>query len=232
MLLGVSGSHEGVTKVESEFSIFLVLPGLGDWLEVGGDVDLVEEKLVSDSLDVGLIGANLGDLVEISPVEHAWINLLAHTNGFLHFTEENSGTTSHNEEISEIKVFPVRVLDDFVDEDGILISEVDAVEESGDVEGSNLGSLEETLHDLSNNHSDVFWLVDFCKLELLDLGFSSKFEEVSKEFSEFLHIAIDILSFRDDFLLVILKVGGNLWKVLHGVREDSHIFLDWGNIEF
>jgi len=67
---------------------------------------------------------------------------------------------------------------------------------------------------------------------LLNLGLSSKFEEVSEEFSEFLHITVDILSFFEDFLLVILKVGGNCRKVLQGIREDSHILLDWGNIEF
>jgi len=111
-------------------------------------------------------------------------------------------------------------LNTLVESDGSLVLTVDADKEVGEVEGSDVGSLEETLEDLSGNLSVVLG-VDISPGALLSNNswgglnwFLRHHHYLSHESSKFLIISISSLSFFNNFGFIFLEVLSNLWKVL------------------
>jgi len=112
-----------------------------------------------------------------------------------------------------------------------LVSEQDAIEESGEVEVSDLGGLEETLEEFSNHHGGIFDTLDLGKSGRLDLFvLGGLLKKVTDELTEFLHIITDLLSLSEELLGVFLNVSGHLRKVGESVGEVAHRLLNWCDV--
>ena len=137
-----------------------------------GDLNSVENNVLLDELHVvdWALG-NLDDVVESGPVGTLGVNSLANWDGLLELLNEGNSSDNSWDGFLDILVFPglLEHLDSLVEDESSLISLIDADEEVGEVEVSNIGGLKESLSELSG--SVGIWLVLADELLLkLELG--------------------------------------------------------------
>lgn len=172
----LSGESHSVSEHVSEGLVVLRSESVESIGDIGSDGSLVEDNILTDDSHV-LFWAlgNLNDVVEGSPVEGTLVNSLANWEGLLLDTleESNDGNdASDGFHWVLVLVGLLEELDGFVADESSLVGFIDAEQEVSEVEGANLGSLEETLDDLSSHGSGEDLLLFLLNWGSLSLGWS------------------------------------------------------------
>ena len=201
--------------------------------EVLGDNFAVHGNVSVDHLNVRLWAlGNSNDVVEGGPVSSAGVNGLANWESLFELLDGgNSGDGSTDE------LFIVFVLESILDHLEILVGDlgslvhlVDTDEKVGEVEGSNLGSLQETLDDLSDHLSinlSISWnweVLDGLDLMFLLGGFLEDLTHLLTEGVVVSHLVSSggLGTFEDDAESVDFEVSLENFEVFHWVGNHIH----------
>lgn len=227
----LSGESHGVSELVSEGLVVLgseSVEGIGD---IGGDGGLVEDDVLTNDSHVLLWAlGDLNDVVEGSPVEGPLVNGLADWEGLLlESLEESNDGNDASDGLHWVLVLVglLEEINGFVEDESSLVGFVDAEQEVGEVEGANLGGLEEALDDLSSHGSGEDLLLFLLNWGGLSLGWSGgeleNRSEVEAKLIVFLilvgpdslpEILSDGVSVHEEVLLenleVLSWVGGNI----------------------
>ena len=180
---------ENISEISSELSVVSGSEGFEGTHEVLGDDFAVHDNVFSDDLHVrNWALSNIDDVVESVPVSGFGVDSLADWETLLEALDGCNGGDGSSDEF--LVVFGLEsVLDHFnilVNDLSNLVHLIDADEEVGEVESSNLGSLQETLHHFGNHHVVNFVLLDWEVLDGLKLvfGFGGFLEDLSHLLAE------------------------------------------------
>ena len=224
LLLGLGGSHDGLTEGRSELLVLASLEVLHSLDKVVGDGDTVEDQVLLDDLDGILLGHG-GELVEVSPVVVLGVDGFASWKTLLGTLNGSNSSNDSTDSLGPVLVSPslLEELDAFVESDGGLVLTVDADKEVGEVEGTDVGALEETLEDLGGDLSVVLG-VGISPSALLgnwgSLNLLSELHHPGHEGSELLEILIGSFGLSEDLIGVFQEVGSDLWEVLERIFEE------------
>jgi len=207
----LSGEVQDLSELETEIFEVFGSEGIKSLGKFFGDLDIIHDDIFSDDSHVLLWALNdIKDVVEVAPVHWALVNRFANWDGLLESLNESDSSNDSSDSFVWIFIFVsfFEQIDSLVKDQRSLISFIDAYQKVGEIEGTNLSWLEESLGNLSNHVSvhDKFSILLF----LFDWGLSSgsNFKDRSKIVSEANKI---VLSPR-----------------FHG---HSTVFLDWNTID-
>ena len=207
----LSGEVQDLSELETEIFEVFGSEGIKSLGKFFGDLDIIHDDIFSDDSHVLLWALNdIKDVVEVAPVHWALVNRFANWDGLLESLNESDSSNDSSDSFVWIFIFVsfFEQIDSLVKDQRSLISFIDAYQKVGEIEGTNLSWLEESLGNLSNHVSvhDKFSILLF----LFDWGLSSgsNFKDRSKVVSE-----------------------ANKIVLSPGFHGHSTVFLDWNTID-
>merc|ERR550537_167693 len=171
----ISGNSHGISEQEAEVFVVLGSESIEGFSKVFGDGGLVENDVIFNDSHVLLwVFGNFNDVIEGSPVQGLGVNRLANWDGLLESLKESEDSNDASDSFIRIFVLVslLKEVNSFVEADGSLVSFVDAKQEVGEVESSNICRLKESLSNLSSHCScedNLFWNF-FCIMFSLDFS--------------------------------------------------------------
>jgi len=211
VILGFFGGlNEDISEIFTELSVVSGSEGLECCHEVLGDDFAVHDDVFVDEFHVSLWAlSNFDDVVEGVPVSDSGVNSLAGWESLLDLLDDGNGGDGSTDEF--LIVFGLEGIFDHLDiligDEGSLVHFVDADEEVGEVEGSNFGSLQETLDDLSDHLGINFFNLNWEILDSLEL-----MSLLGGFFEDFTHLLT-----VSEVVFVLVSSGG-----LSSIENDAH----------